>query len=297
MIENNKLQQVLRFLSKYLSNDIEANLKDYESIIDTLITLQEYWVQSKIETPLWKVSLDPLTTKAILHASSIKTLLSGTEIPNPNDKKNLKIIDIPSLYVLIRAQLENLLIIDYIYRNPKNEQESKFRHDCWMYSGLLARKGKTPTSESLKKQQEKDAERIEELKEKISSSNFFHKQFAKSDKRKYFLKFGHARLGKSWATLAKESNLNELIFTNLYPILSNHAHSEALGAINLQEKKLGYHKNHEEGFLLLFLSQIILSLVIKSFIKEFKILEIKYNVINSDIRMLIEQSASLGKKK
>lgn len=291
---NPKIEAVIKVYLSYFNKNIETNLIDYQDIIKTFIQLQQYWVESKIEIPKWKSSLDPLTTKAILHASSVKHLICGYTIPNPVNSNELKIIDIPSIYVIIRAQLENLLMIEYLYRNAKSESECEFRHNCWMYSGLLARIHKAPVSKVLKKQIEADKIQIQELKEKIENSSFFHKQLNGKNRKELFHQ-GSARLGKSWSSLAKVSKLNTLIFGDLYPILSNHAHSEALGAINLQEKKIGYHKNHEEGHLLLFISQIILCMVIKSFIKEFKVVEMKYNMINSDQRLLIDYMAKLGR--
>lgn len=293
---NSNILSLINIYNEFQRNDIEVNLSNHRNIIDNLIKLQHFLVESKIEIPQWKVSIDPLTTKAILHANSINYILNGTYFRSPVDNKEIKIIDIPSLYVLIRAQIENLLIIDYLYVTAKNDLESEFRHNCWLYSGLLARANKTPVSREIKDQQEKDKIQIQELREKIISSQFFH-NLLNSEKRKNFLRFGSPRLFKSWTILARESNLNNALFNDLYPVLSNHAHSEALGAINLQNKKIGYHRNHGEGFMLLFLSQIILSLVTISFISMFNILKFEFNMVNSEIRLLIENLYSLGKTK
>jgi hypothetical protein len=290
-----KAYRLIEFYLKYHQKDIELNLMDYRKVLETLIILQNHWVESKIETPLWKVSLDALVSKAILHANTISYLMNGINLPNPINKETFNIIDFPSLYVLIRAQLENFLIIDYLYCQAKSDEEKEFRFTCWLYSGLLQRSKATSFTNELKEQQQKDKLRVVELKDLITSSKFYYSYLPDRDKRRTFIKTGNARLFNSWDDLIKFSNLNNMLLANYYSILSNHAHSEAIGIINFQDKRIGYHKNHPEGFQLLFVSQIFLSLVIKSFIKVFKILEIKYNMIDENTKVIIDMSASMGK--
>ncbi len=144
--------RALDFINNYERRDIEENIVEFKEFINVIITFQNYIAESQVKFPNWKLALDTLTTKFVLHSNSFITLISGTKLDVEYYKNNEKtIIDIPSCQVLLRAQLENFLMADFIYFQPTDVNEGIFRYYCWDYSSLKSISKYKAKSEKLKK--------------------------------------------------------------------------------------------------------------------------------------------------
>lgn len=278
--------KALEIWRKYENSDIEQDFKDMKKNLDALITLQQYIVDSKIQVSSWRVYIDTLTSKFILHTNTLINLAVGTQLQSKILDKNLKIIDIPSMIVLLRAQLECFLMFDFIYHQPSSDLEKEFRFWVWKYDNLIMRSNIPVRTEQLKSQKADDKIEIAELKSKIENSTFFMKYT--KQQRKEIIKKGNSKLFKSWTDLIDLANLNDQLFSGFYAMLSSYAHSGMHSLMNLKNHKLGYHKNHSTCHLFMFYSKLILNVYIQRFKDSFKTAEIKYNMLPIDIKSEIE---------
>lgn len=271
--------KLIDFQKNYFDQDVEKNVRTYKGFVNGLIELQSYIAESGVKFPEWKLALDTLTTKYILHAGSFITLIGGTVLDFDKYKgKGKKIIDVPSAQVLLRAQLENFLIADFVYFQPSDENESLFRYNCWHYSSIKSLdKYKTDKPEIKEKIKSFEIE-LNSLWEQIESSKYF--RFLTKNQQKQLKFKGSARLFNSWENLITKSNLNSLLFDNFYSFLSKNAHSESFGVQHLKHSKLGYHKNHKDAFLMLMFSQALTCLYITRITKDIKTAEIKFNTLS-----------------
>jgi hypothetical protein len=271
--------RTIEFLNNYNRHDIEENLVTFKEFLNVLIEIQDYISKSKIKFPLWKLALDPLISKFILHCNSFGKLISGIKLDLEHFRDQEKIIiDIPSSQILLRAQLENFLIIDFIYFQPQEEDECKFRFLCWDYSNLKSLSKYKAKSKLLKDQIIESETKINELWGEIEKSNYLMK-YSKQERKK-LKNYGDSRLSNSWNDLIAFSNLNPMLFDNLYSILSKHAHTESFSVFYLKNSKLGYHKNNKEANLLLIISISLICLLIIRLCEYIKTAEIKFNTLN-----------------
>lgn len=276
-----RLAKSLEIWQKFQNVDIEKEIQDSERILDALISMQQAVVDSKPNVPDWEKYIDTLTTKFILHTNSILTLAKGSKIDSKFLKLSIHLIDLPTMLVVIRAQLECFLIFDFIYINPRTVPEKEFRYWNWEYDNLLMRSKLPPKSNLIISQQKDDLKEINELKINISNSPFFMK-FSKNQ-RKQILLTGNAKLFNKWDDLIVLANLNTKLFKGLYPILSSFAHTGAHSLMNLKDQKLGYNKAHSGCQIYLFLSKMVLAHFIIEYKKIFKAAEIKFNLLPADI--------------
>jgi|WetSurMetagenome_2_1015567.scaffolds.fasta_scaffold00003_237 hypothetical protein len=274
--------------------DIEKEIDSISKIIDALITVQQAVVDAKPKLEDWRSYADSITTKFILHSNSIVTLAKGTYIKSEFLKKEIKLLDTPTMLVIIRAQLECFLMFHFIYTDAKSDKEKEFRYWNWKYDNLLMRSKISPRTTEIREQIKADKIEIDQLKVKISESSFLM-TFTK-DQRKNILNKGNSKLTYSWDDLIIKAGLNSRIFKGLYPVLSSFAHTGAHSLMNLKDQKLGYTKSHPGCQVFLFLSRIILSIYITEFIKLFKSAEIRYNMFPIEIRTEIDLYKNLGLK-
>ncbi|MBK7132260.1 MAG: hypothetical protein IPH69_05360 [Bacteroidales bacterium] len=187
-----RIYKAIELSEKFKVVDIEKEIESISKIIDSLITVQQSVVDAKPKLDDWKSYLDSLTTKFILHSSSIVTLAKGTYIKSEFLKKEIKLLDTPTMLVIIRAQLECFLMFHFIYVDPKTDQEKEFRYWNWKYDNLKMRSKISPRTIEIKNQQKADNIEIAQLKTKISESPFLMR-FTK-DQRKNILNKGNSNL-------------------------------------------------------------------------------------------------------
>lgn len=273
----------LEFLNGLSRQDIEENLKDYKDFLNVLYDLKMFIANSKIKFPFWKLAIETFITKTILHCFTLSEIVKGQEIDLKSIKdKHYTIIDIPSANVIFRTQLEAFLMVDFIYFQPKNEDESRFRHACWDYSSLKSiSKFKTKKGGILEKEIEESKKEINQLWVEISHSRYFS-SLTKPQQRN-LKNYGNSRLNNSWDHLMTLSKLQPLLFDNLYSMLSKHAHSESFGISHLKSSQLGYYKYNQETYLLIFLSKSLICLFIDRLINHIKTAEIKFNMMSPKI--------------
>lgn len=277
---------ILNAYSMYYRKNIEEGIIELEGFNDVLLTLQTYLVESKIDIPEYKNRISSLATKTILNCNSIISLLKGQQIKSKLLDKEINVIDIPSLYTLTRAQLENYLVFDFIYCQPKNDKEIEFRYYNWILSGLLSRNIFTPYGDSAKEKKKNDLQEIRKYQSILRNSLYLNNFTEKQQKR--ILEVGEPRLFNGWIDLMNLSGVHVNHSEQIFRILSAHAHTTGLSIITLDAMKLAYSKNHSEGHLIMFLSKLILSRFIVKFKSMFLATELKYNTLNNELITKLE---------
>ena len=276
------IESSLDFNQRNLPKQV-SELKEY---LDTLVVLQEYLAKSKVMIPEFKFHIDTLITKFAFHSNTIYHLLNGIDMTFKSLNFSTKILDIPSLYILLRAQLENFLIFDFIYCQPITTDESEFRYNNWKLSGYISRRDIPTEGEKAKKTKESDLKEIKRLQEQIKISKFFQ-AFTQKQQSK-ILNDGDERLGNGWIKIMKDSGLSPRISNSLYKIVSAYAHSSGVSIFNITELKAGYHPNNDQANLIASISKMIICRLITRFKSQIKTVEIKYNTLPYDLTSRIE---------
>ncbi len=282
-----KTKRTFEFLDNYNRQNIEENVVHYREILGVLVEIHDFIHSSKINLEPWQSSLGTMLNKSFLNGYSITTLVRGQNLEIDyleKNKINRHVIDIPSVYVLLRTLLENFLMIDFIFFQPKKVELGRFRYLCWEYSSLIsASRYSTKDKPLIAKLIKKNTPILDEMWTEIIKSPYFDKKNTPKLK-----KYGDSRLGNRWDDLIKLSKLNPLLFDNLYSLLSKHAHSESAGIFQLKNSKLGYHKNHKDGQIPLLLSKSLTCLLILRLKQYIRIADIKFNTFSSSLRADIE---------
>jgi hypothetical protein len=262
---------------QYHSQNIEEGLSEQLKFIDILLLLQTELIQSKIEIPEYKNRISSLASKTMLNCNSIINLLKGQTIDSEYLHKKFELIDIPSLYTLLRAQIENFLMFDFIYCQPKSEEEIIFRYYNWIYSGLLSRNDFFPSTDNAKRKKKEDENDIVKFRKIITESKYFN-EFTPNQKRR-LLEPGDPRLFLSWNDLFDRAKIHKDHSRKTYRLISAHAHTTGLSIINLDSTQFRYSKTHASGHLVMFMSKLFLCKFIIRFKERFKVTEIAYNTL------------------
>lgn len=281
-----RIDDLLNKMHQFEKNPIGKNLEDYHGNLDALLYIQNYLAQSKVKFPEWKIYIDTLVTKHILHCNTIYHIFNGLDIKSNLNKFDFKIFDLPSAQILIRAQLENFLMTDFIYFQNIKEDEMFFRFNCWMYDSYLQRSKLLTASKAINKTQESDKIEVARLKDLILNSPYFKN--LKQTQQDNLIKNGDSKLFKKWEDFMRMSELKEIIIKNTYKGLSSQAHSGALSILNLRTQKLGFSTDNLHVYPILLLSDLILCVMISRYKYFAKTTEIAYNKLFSNRRKSIE---------
>lgn len=217
-----------------LNNSLDLILKANGEIIQSIY-------DSKPKLDLGEVYIETLMIKILVTSKSILHLSKGTEISTINHPNKIELIDRASLYILTRSIIECFLTLEYLFFNDLNREEQIFRYNLWRISGYQSRQNYTENLMPefvLKLENEKNE--IEKIKSEIKKSKYYSK-LTKTDLWKLD-KFGFPRI-ISWAKLLEQSILNNEIFSKIYGLYSNYAHSEFISIIQINEGKLGKFDN------------------------------------------------------
>lgn len=288
---SNKAVSLLEIYSLNKSTDIVEGIKELKIFIAFLLSLQTDLVESKIIIPEYINRISTLATKTILNCNSIVTLLGGQKIESNSLKEPLNLLDIPSLFILTRSQLETYLMFEFIYCQPKSESEIEFRYSNWIYSGLLSRREFIPIDEEFQNKKNKDNEDINKFKKIIQDSGFL--QTYSEKQQRIILENGEERLFNGWNEIMALSGFHKTHSKKLYRLLSAHAHTTGLGIINLDGAQLGYSNTHPGGYLIMFYSKMLLSRFITQFKDQFSVTKSKYETSEPRIITKIDFYSSL----
>lgn len=284
--EEQKKEDLLETYRLYQSQDITKGIGESSKLIDVIIVLQDYYINNYSDIPSYKYHISTLATKTILNCISITKLLEGHLMSSETLNRKKKLLDIPGIHVLLRAQLETFLMFDFIYCQPQSEDEIEFRYSNWIYSGLLSRNEFVPLTESAKTKLEKDKIDISMLKKSIENSDFFN-QFTPNQKRKLIVS-GDPRLFNGWNKLIELSKIRQDNSFKLYRLFSSNAHTTGLSIINLNASLIEYKNTSKHGHLAMYISKLLLAVFIVKFKNALEPLKIRYEEFDKSIKNKIE---------
>lgn len=216
------------------------NLKNLNESLDLILKVSGDIVQSlyikKPKLDIGEVYIESLLIKIITTSTSILKLSEGIDISTFKYPTKNPIIDRSSLYILTRSLIEAFLTLEYLYFNNLDREEQIFRYNIWRISGFQSRqkyheKMKPEFIEKLKREKNE----IEMLKQEIKKTEY-HSKLKSQDIWKLD-NYGLPRI-ISWGKLLENSILKASIFSKVYGLYSNYAHSEFISIIQINESSL-----------------------------------------------------------
>jgi len=278
---------------EYSEIEFPIVLNDYKKIIDVFIFLINTLVDEKIKDKGWKYFSETLAIKFSLSANSLCQVINGSQVESSLSRLSTRIFDISSLYILMRAQIENYLTFYYLYIQPKSEEEQEFRFLIYEMSGLENRQRFDTIFKDLQTIQINERRRIEEILIKIKNNRLFHTLSSKQ--KADILKNKHAKI-ISWSKLLEESDLVSSIFKKAWLLYSNFAHSEYASLIQIKGYFQEPYKTLSTRNLIQFMALVLISIFVKDFITLYPEIENRYSSIQANDKEVIEFFNGIGRR-
>ena len=139
------------------------------------------------------------------------------------------------MYILARSVIEAFLTLEYLYFNDLSKDEQIFRYNLWRISGFQSRQIYTDNvNPELNEKLKNEKIEIENLKSEIQKSQYYSN--LKNQDLWKLDNYGLPRI-MSWSNLLQSSVLKNPIFSKIYGLYSNYAHSEFIAMIQINEGK------------------------------------------------------------
>ncbi|SEW57467.1 hypothetical protein [Chitinophaga arvensicola] len=233
--------------------------KDYNDILFILTQLVNLIHEKQIPVKEWIKPSEILLLKLASHSGSVKQV--ATPVPIYRSGSNLIAIrDVPSVYVLSRAQLECYLTLHYFIFSPQNDGEGKFKQLLYKLSGLSNRQSYLSTLPENLERKEEEARIIAELLLEIETNEYY--QALSVDLQKKVKKRNPPARLIGWEDLIRSSRLKDEIFLSSWKLFSNHAHSEFIGTMQFQDYLVDSMATNKMVYHVLQLNLMILCVTI-----------------------------------
>jgi len=218
--------------SEYTEAEFPIVLDDFRRMIDIFVYLINTMAEEKLKDESWRYYSETLAIKYTLNANSLSQILGGSRLESSLSNVATNIIDLSSLFILMRAEIENYLTFYYLYIQPKTKSEQEYRFLIYELAGLTSRQKLNiviPEVEAKKKEEEK---RIDEIIQSLAQNRFFLSLDQVQQKK--ILKDRTAKL-VGWNILVEQTELTSEVFRKLWKLSSNYAHSEYLSLMQIKE--------------------------------------------------------------
>jgi len=291
----------LKLSSQYLKRDFNAQLRDFRLVVRTLIEMTDHLHNAKTPIIFWRKHMEANLVKLSMHSSTLADILPGTTFYNPVSKTEIKYPDLPSIFLLVRAIIENYLTFYYLNVQPENER-AEFRFYLYEFAGLSSRQKFETTfpgvgeelAKELQAKKDYEAKQIQDLLSKIRANSYFSN--LKKERQDDLIKNKKAK-ELSWTDLIQNSTLNSSIFLNLWRLFSNHAHSEMLSSIQLKGYVENKEKLREAQFTSIVPPLMLNALAIKDLTRMYPIMKIVYNALPTTTTTIIDSWDEMAKEK
>ncbi|HRN28024.1 MAG: hypothetical protein IT276_12860 [Ignavibacteriaceae bacterium] len=276
------------------SHEFIIILNDYEELIDVLSLLTQELYVSKVRDENWRYYIETISIKFIFHSLNLVTVFKGIKHFSKLLSIDNNLFDLSTGYILKRTLIENYLIFNYLFIQPKDKEEQRFRWLVFEIGGYSDRQGYSPILKELKDklvtEQKIILDRIEELK----TNKYF--LMLEEKRRNSILKDKYPKLW-GWKKIAKDSEINDEIFIKEWKLYSNYAHSEFISLMQIQD----YYKDKEKLFNtrshLLFSTVILTASFITDIIKTFQVINEKFDSLDYSQKDCIRFLSSIAKNK
>ncbi len=221
---------------------IEQNSRDinynelgttFNSVLFSLTNLINLIHEKEIPLENWMKPAEVLLLKLCLHSSSIKQSVSPVPIIKDKKQNIITVQDISSTYVLSRAQIECYLTLHYFIFSPESIAEGEFKQLLYKLSGLCNRQNYLCTLPESLDQKDEEANSIIVLRQAIENNSWY--QNLSPDIQKKVKKANPPARLLGWEDVIKSCRINEKLLISPWKLYSNHAHSEFIGTLQLQD--------------------------------------------------------------
>jgi hypothetical protein len=211
--------------------------------------------------------------------------MKGTPIKINKKGKTITYQDIGTIYLLVRAQIENYLMFYYLNIQPETFEQGEFRYLLYELSGLSHRQQFNVGTEDQRLKKENEKKEIDVLMDKIKQNKYFL-NLPKREQNQLLKSRPSRTMG--WEKLIENSQLNTEFFLGVWRLYSNYSHSEMIGSIQMK----AYIKKPDELRRVLFSTlqhtNMLTCVAIKDLVKLFKTSEIVYNTLPIELKTKIE---------
>lgn len=258
-------QELNEFVERDENSTIEISLEEYLSVLRVFNKLLDAAIGEIDAKEHWVRDQGMFFRKLIYAGNSLHTLIAHGESRYESIPSSGRFIDVISVFVLLRTQIETVLTHRYIYDSSIADTEKKFRYYVWYYSGLkqlskIAQKAKYKTEKTAATEGN-----IEIIKQFLQSSTFFNAFDTSIQKEILAGKWPRLPKNKNgnkrtWNDLLVEAQFGTLFFgNNLYGVLSNNAHSESLIRIFMHPAVAKKTSDNIDARMMLFISKLLLA--------------------------------------
>ncbi len=279
---------------EYNEEEFPIVLSDYKRLLDIFIYLMNTMAQKKIKDEGWRFFSETLVIKYILSANSLSQILDGSRIESSLSNVSVNMIDISSIFILMRAQIENYLLFFYLYLQPKTKDEQRYRFLIYELAGLNSRQKFDVAMPALEKKKQEENARIQDILHLLRNNHFF--QSLESSQQKKILKDRVAKL-VGWNSLFEQSDLNPDLYRKIWLLSTNYVHSEYISLMQVKD----YLQNSGELIstrnLILTISIMLTCVFIVDFLRHYPEIEERFAMVaENDIRV-IQFFNNLGRAK
>jgi hypothetical protein len=221
----------------HLINSVEQTLDSIDCITKANTELIQSIYDAKPELGKGEIFIETLSFKILLATKSILELAKGTKVSALTKDSNVKLLDFPTINIIVRSIIEAFLTLEYLFFNDLDKEEKDFRFHIWQISGYKARQSffekRDNIGDSVNEKLKTELSEIQWLLSVIEKSPYY-KNINKQNLWKLD-KFGLPRL-VSWQKLLEKSILKSSIFKIPYKLYSNYVHSEFISLIQMNGK-------------------------------------------------------------
>lgn len=207
-----------------VKNDLIFENKALKSLNNSLLILVNSLYETNFKPNYYQTDLESKFQRFFLTNLSILNLVQGLEFEISGKTHSTR--DVFSINSLSRMQIENFIVMKYLFFDNVSEEEKDFRYDIYKFQGLTKQSGFNVTKPESHKKKDSIIEEIEIIKSKIEKSLFFEEADAKT-KIKYLSAKDALLLKKK--DLFEICGLSKLKLDEAWSLYSNHSHSEHIG--------------------------------------------------------------------
>lgn len=207
-----------------VKNDLIFENNALKSLNNSLLILVNSLSETNFKPNYYQTDLESKFQRFFLTNLSILNLVLGLEF-EISGKTHSK-WDVFSINSLSRMQIENFIVMNYLFFDNSSEEEKDFRYDIYKFQGLTKQSGFNVTKPESQEKKASILEEINNIKNKIVESSIYKEADTKTKKKYLSAKF--ALLIKK-EDLFKKYGLSKLKLFDAWNLYSNHSHSEYIG--------------------------------------------------------------------
>lgn len=227
-----------------MGKSLEEIKKDYEEILKAILFASEAKKEKKNKryNNQYHKYIHGLFLIFFYHCSAIYHLIDGIKLPfAPFIFRNYASID-----VVARSAFETFLILNYIFIDPKSDEELELRFTSWLLSGWKEHEHHEIQIENHKEAFEEVKKGNQELRIKLQNMASFQ-SLERGERKQILHNFGKWRIpeicedGKrhppSYYDLARKAGLSKFHSNIVYKYLSKYTHPTAMSINQIHEAK------------------------------------------------------------